>query len=92
MNPIRQTEFRTASDAALQIDLERQLAKLARAEREMDARYYAVKVQPEPVCFCADCVYDSDPPLGWMLLWTALAIPCWLVSGWCVVTVVRWFA
>lgn len=89
MNTLRSTELRAVSDAELQANLERMLNQ-RRAKEDDRARRYTDR-QPEPVSFC-DETEDSDPPLKWMLMWTAMAIPTWIVFGWCVVTVVRWLA
>jgi hypothetical protein len=58
-------------------------------EARRDAIYHSER-QPEPVQMCAQ-PEDSDPPLGMMLVWTALAIPAWVLFGWAVVALIRAF-
>lgn len=91
MSALRPTEFHTISDLQQQVRLERMLAARRAAEAAREARYRQLPTpaQPEPVNFCAE-PEDSDPPLKWMLLWAALAIPGWALFGWGVVALVRW--
>lgn len=91
MSALRPTEFHTISDLQQQARLERMLAARRAKELAREARY-AETITSGVVNVSAEDEEDSDPPLKWMLLLAALAIPGWALFGWGVVALVRWLA